>query len=61
MYPLVRELAAADAPGRVPVAVTCRVNPPSPATDRSQDASRIPTTGGNFAHGNSSPFSHVTA
>ncbi|OMI84647.1 transposase [Streptomyces sp. M1013] len=25
MYPLVRELAAADAPGRVPVAVTCRV------------------------------------
>ncbi len=25
MYPLVRELAAADAPDRVPVAVTCRV------------------------------------
>ncbi|MFE1212976.1 hypothetical protein ACFW5L_28030 [Streptomyces albidoflavus] len=25
MYPLVRELAAADAPHRVPVAVTCRV------------------------------------
>lgn len=25
MYPLVRELAAADAPVRVPVAVTCRV------------------------------------
>lgn len=25
MYPLVRELAAADAPCRVPVAVTCRV------------------------------------
>ncbi|WP_344386359.1 IS3 family transposase, partial [Streptomyces thermolineatus] len=25
MYPLVRELAAADAPARVPVAVTCRV------------------------------------
>ncbi len=25
MYPLVRELAAADAPRRVPVAVTCRV------------------------------------
>ncbi|MET8730760.1 hypothetical protein ABZV81_26790 [Streptomyces parvus] len=25
MYPLVRELAAAAAPGRVPVAVTCRV------------------------------------
>ena len=25
MYPLVRELAAADAPFRVPVAVTCRV------------------------------------
>ncbi|WP_395100494.1 hypothetical protein [Streptomyces noursei] len=25
MYPLVRELAAADAPYRVPVAVTCRV------------------------------------
>jgi putative transposase len=25
MYPLVRELAAPDAPWRVPVAVTCRV------------------------------------
>ena len=25
MYPLVRELAAEDAPLRVPVAVTCRV------------------------------------
>ena len=25
MYPLVRELAAKDAPMRVPVAVTCRV------------------------------------
>lgn len=25
MYPLVRELAATDAPIRVPVAVTCRV------------------------------------
>ncbi len=25
MHPLVRELAAADAPARVPVAVTCRV------------------------------------
>ena len=25
MYPLVRELAAAGAPVRVPVAVTCRV------------------------------------
>ncbi|MFD8685721.1 hypothetical protein [Streptomyces sp. NPDC059651] len=29
MYPLVRELAAADAPDRVPVAVTCRVLGPA--------------------------------
>ncbi|MGV4891808.1 IS3 family transposase [Streptomyces viridosporus] len=29
MYPLVRELAAADAPHRVPVAVTCRVLGPA--------------------------------